>query len=137
MTRMHFFRQPAGILHKKSVPPAEAKSRLKQQNALKEGACGVKRSKTSSAIVSGTRKLYYGAFAALASLPFIPACTVVNDKVEKTGWIIVGSIVGVMLTTIGVHAIVDKIRSSIKTKKENKKIEKEEPATSWSVESDP
>lgn len=131
MPKMKFFRQPAAMMQKKSLSPAEAKKRLKQQDALKESPCGDKRNKTSSVILSGTKRLYYSVLA-LASAP---ACTVINDKVEKTGWILVASLVGIMLTAIGVHAIVDKVRSSIKAKKENK-IEKEEPATNWSREID-
>jgi hypothetical protein len=132
MPKMKFFRQPAAIMQRKSLPPAEAKRRLKQQDALKENPCGAKTKKAGSAIVAGTKKLYFSVLA-LASAP---ACTVVNDKVEKTGWILVGSIVGIMLTTIGVHAIVEKIISRVKAKKENRKIEKEEPATNWSREID-
>ena len=133
MPKMKFFRQPAAMMQKKSLSPAEAKRRLKQQDSLKENPCGAKTKKAGSAIVAGTKKLYFSVLA-LASAP---ACSVINDKVEKAGWIAVGSIVGIMVAAIGVQAIVEKIISTVKAKKENSKIEKEEPQTNWSVEADP
>jgi len=143
MSKMQFFRQPAANIQRKSVPPAEAKRCLKQQDALKESPCGGKTKKTSSAIVSGTKRLYYSVYFALASLPFIPACSRIENGKTHTGDISILTIAGmavvsglVLISAIGIQKVVDRIKNK-PPKKEKHVIEKKESPTNWSIEADP
>ena len=136
MPKMQFFRQTAAIRGRKQTR-AEDKRKLKQRENMIEETRGTElSSRSANSVISKAKKLYWSIAVAASTIPFIPACNV-DDKVEKTGWMLVGSLLGIMVAAIGIRAIVDKIRSVIKSKKENNKIEKEEPPINWSIEADP